>query len=42
MIVVKTSKHCMMNMGMENSRAVCISFHIAEHALKYPFKKQTS
>ena len=30
------------SMGMENSRAVCISFHIAEHALKYPFKKQTS
>ena len=30
------------SMGIENSSAVCISFHLAEHALKYPFKKQTS
>ena len=27
------------SMGIENSGAVCISFHIAEHALNYPYKK---
>lgn len=29
------------SMGVENSGAVCISFHIAEHPMNYPFKKQT-
>ena len=27
------------NMGMENNQTICISFHIAEHPLKYPFKE---
>lgn len=27
------------SMGTENNQAVCISFHIAEHAMSYPFKK---
>jgi len=26
------------SMGLENTSAVCISFHIAEYPLKYPFK----
>ena len=25
-------------LGPENSRVVCISFHIAEHTMNYPFK----
>lgn len=25
--------------GMANTQTICISFHIAEHPLKYPFKK---
>ncbi|HKK59300.1 MAG TPA: hypothetical protein VJ937_07465 [Salinivirga sp.] len=32
-IYIKVSK------GIENSQAVCISFHIAEHPMSYPFKK---
>ena len=27
------------SMGVENSSAVCISFHIAEHKMTYPFRK---
>jgi hypothetical protein len=27
------------SMGIENNSAVCISFHIAEHPVNYPFKK---
>lgn len=26
------------SLGKSSSKAVCISFHIAEHSLKYPFK----
>ncbi len=26
-------------LGYENGQTICISFHIAEHPLKYPFKK---
>jgi hypothetical protein len=26
------------SMGLENNCAVCISFHIAEHPMKYPYK----
>lgn len=26
------------SMGMENTKAVCISFHIAEHTMNYPLK----
>lgn len=26
------------SMGLENNGAVCISFHIAEHPMNYPFK----
>jgi hypothetical protein len=26
------------SMGNENSQAVCISFHISEHPINYPFK----
>lgn len=32
-VYIKVSK------GIENNRAVCISFHIAEHKMNYPFKK---
>ena len=27
-------------LGRTNSQAVCISFHIAEHPIKYPFKEE--
>jgi hypothetical protein len=27
------------SMGSENSKAICISFHIAEHKMNYPYKK---
>lgn len=33
-IYIKTS------MGMPNSEAICISFHLAEFKIIYPFKKQ--
>jgi hypothetical protein len=26
------------SMGLENSSAVCISFHVAEHPMNYPYK----
>lgn len=26
------------SMGMENHSAICISFHIAEHSIRYPYK----
>ena len=26
------------SLGYQNGRTICISFHIAEHPLKYPFK----
>jgi hypothetical protein len=26
------------SMGLENNSAVCISFHIAEHTMSYPYK----
>jgi len=26
------------SMGLDNNRAVCISFHIAEHPMNYPYK----
>jgi len=28
------------SMGAENSSVICISFHIAEHCLNYPYKNQ--
>ena len=40
--VKKKEVYIKVSMGIENNRAVCISFHIAEHPLNYPFKKQTS
>jgi hypothetical protein len=27
------------SMGLANSKAVCISFHVAEHSIHYPFKQ---
>ena len=39
---VKTSEvYIKVSMGIENSQAVCISFHIAERPINYPFKKPT-
>lgn len=29
------------SMGVENSNIICISFHISEHPLNYPYKNQT-
>lgn len=40
--VKKKEVYIKLSMGGENNRAVCISFHIAEHPLNYPFKKQRS
>ena len=41
-LVKKHEVYIKLSMGMENSNAICISFHIAEHPLKYPFKNQAS
>ena len=27
------------SMGLENKSAVCISFHVADHPMNYPYKK---
>jgi len=40
--VKKKEIYIKVSMGAENSRTVCISFHIAEHPMNYPLKKQTS
>ena len=37
--VKKKEVYIKVSMGIENNRAVCISFHIAEHPMNYPFKK---
>jgi hypothetical protein len=37
--VKKKEVYIKVSMGIENTGAVCISFHIAEHPIKYPFKK---
>ncbi len=37
--VKKKEVYIKVSMGLENNEAVCISFHIAEHPLNYPFKK---
>ena len=37
--VKKREVYIKISMGVENSKAVCISFHIAEYPLNYPFKK---
>lgn len=40
--VKKKEVYIKISMGLENNKTVCISFHIAEHPMNYPFKKQTS
>jgi hypothetical protein len=37
--VKKQDVYIKVSMGNENNGAVCISFHIAEHPMNYPFKK---
>lgn len=37
--VKKKEVYIKVSMGNENGGAVCISFHLAEHPLNYPFKK---
>lgn len=37
--VKKKEVYIKVSMGVENSGAVCISFHIAEHPINYPLKK---
>lgn len=37
--VKKKQVYIKISMGIENNRAVCISFHFAEHPMNYPFKK---
>ncbi len=36
--VKKKEVYIKVSMGIENSKAVCISFHLAEHSMHYPFK----
>lgn len=36
--IKKKEVYIKVSMGIENNRAVCISFHIAEHTMSYPFK----
>lgn len=36
--VKKKKVYIKLSMGRENNSAVCISFHIAEHQMTYPFK----
>ena len=36
--VNKKAVYIKVSMGIENNGAVCISFHIAEHPMNYPFK----
>ncbi|HKM95022.1 MAG TPA: hypothetical protein VJY41_15330 [Prolixibacteraceae bacterium] len=38
-LVKKHEVYIKISMGVENSGAVCISFHIAEYHMVYPFKK---
>lgn len=38
-VVRKKEIYIKISMGIENSNVVCISFHIAEHSLVYPYKK---
>lgn len=40
--VKKKEVYIKVSMGIENNGAVCISFHIAQHPMNYPLKKQTS
>ncbi len=37
--IKKKEVYIKISMGIENSKVVCISFHIAEHSMNYPFKK---
>lgn len=37
--VKKKEVYIKVSMGIENNRAICISFHIAERTMNYPFKK---
>lgn len=39
-IVKDNEVYIKVSMGIENSQAVCISFHISEHAMNYPFKNE--
>ena len=37
-VVKKKEVYIKISMGIENSSAVCISFHLAEHPMNYPYK----
>lgn len=39
-IVKKKEVYIKISMGTENSTTICISFHIAEYSMDYPFKTQ--
>lgn len=38
-VVRKKEVYIKVSLGNLNNQAICISFHIAEHSMKYPFKK---
>ena len=37
-LVKKEEVYIKISMGQQNSNVICISFHIAEHPMNYPFK----
>ena len=37
-MVKKQEVYIKISMGRENSNTICISFHLAEHSMNYPFK----
>lgn len=37
-IVKKNEIYIKISMGVPNSKVICISFHVAEHPMNYPFK----
>jgi hypothetical protein len=39
--VKKNEVYIKITIGMPSSSVICISFHISEHSLNYPFKKTT-
>ena len=39
--VKKQEVYIKVSMGAIDSKAICISFHLAEHPIHYPFKKRT-
>lgn len=39
-IIKQKEVYIKISLGLENSNAICISFHIAEYPMNYPFKNE--